>query len=67
MSSTPHFDRLAAALFDGEHKVIDIVVVEGTDPSIGRERLAEALHDSMERMGLIADGRIRPLDRAAAR
>lgn len=60
MSSTPHFDRLAAALFDGEHKVVDIVVVEGTDAAVGRERLAEALYASMERMGLIVDGRIRP-------
>lgn len=60
MSCTPHFDRLAAALFDGEHKVVDLVVVEGTDPSVGMEPLAEALYASMERMGLIVDGRIRP-------
>ncbi len=60
MSSTPHFDRLADALFDGERKVVDIVVVEGTGASAGREQLAEALYASMERMGLIVDGRIRP-------
>lgn len=65
MSSTPHFDKLAAALFDGEHKVVDFVVVEGTDASAGREQLAEALYASMERMGLIVEGRIRPAGAAA--
>lgn len=60
MSSTPHFDRLAAALVDGEHKMVDLVVVEGTDPSVGRERLSEALYASMERLGLIDGGRLRP-------
>lgn len=64
MSSTSHFDRLAAALFDGEQKVVNIVV-EGTDASAGRERLAESLYASMERVGLIVDGRIRPAGAAA--
>ena len=67
MSSTPHFDKLAAALFDSEHKVADIVLVEGLDPSVGSERLTEALHASMERMGLIVDGRISPPGMEAAR
>lgn len=67
MSCTPHFDRLAAALFDGEHKVVDIIVVEGTDPLIGRERLSEALYASMERMGLIVDGRMQSAVGSAGR
>lgn len=65
MSSTSHFDRLAAALVDGEHKMVDLVVVEGTDAPADRERLAEALYASMERVGLIVDGRIRPAGAAA--
>ncbi len=67
MSETPHFDRLSAALFDGEHKVVDIVVVEGTEPSTLREHLARALYASMERIGLIVDGQLRPPQAAAAR
>ena len=52
------FDRLAAALFDGPVKAADVKTMPGDDPSPNRERLATALHESMQRMGLIVDGHL---------
>lgn len=52
------FDRLAAALFDGPVKAVDVKTMPGTDPTPDREHLAIALYESMERMGLIVDGHL---------
>jgi hypothetical protein len=52
------FEALAQTLFDGPVKVHDIKVVEGTDPSQGREALATALMASLVRMGLVRNGRL---------
>lgn len=59
MSNTPHFDRLAAVLFDGAVKVDHIHIEPGTDPNVTAEQRAEALYASMERAGLIVDGQLR--------
>jgi len=59
VSNTPHFDRLAAVLFDGAVKVDHIHIERGIDPNVTPERMAAELYASMERTGLIVDGQLR--------
>lgn len=58
MTETPEFDRLADALFAGPTKLVDLIVVPGTDPGLTTERLSASLYASMERVGLIVEGRL---------
>lgn len=52
------FDRLAAILFEGDTVALDFKTMAGTDPKATRDDVAKVLRESMERMGLIVDGKL---------
>lgn len=58
MSEVGAFERLASVLFDGDVRAADVKVVPGTGAGTGRDGLSQALLDSMERVGLVRDGRL---------
>lgn len=53
-----HIEGLSKILFDGDVAASDIKTMPGTDPTVDPDTVALSLWQSMERMGLIADGKL---------
>lgn len=51
-------EELADILFEQECSVSDVKIMPGIDPMASPDRVAKELWQSMERMGLIKDGKI---------
>lgn len=52
------FDRLAQVLFGGAEKAADFKTMPGVGSEFTRDELADELLRSMERMGLVQDGKL---------
>jgi len=52
------FEKLAKVLFDGKVVAGDFKTMPGTDPTLSRDQLSEALLSSMNRVGLIVDDQL---------
>lgn len=51
-------EELAKVLFDGDNPISDVKLMPGTDPTVSPDHVAEELWRSMERVGLIRDGKV---------
>lgn len=58
MSHEPNFDRLNKILYEGDVVASDFKAMRGTDSSLTRDQLAKVLIESMERTGLVVDGKL---------
>jgi hypothetical protein len=52
------FDQLASVLFDGPVAARDFKTMPGTETGHSRDVLANSLLESMQRVGLIVDGKL---------
>jgi hypothetical protein len=52
------FDQLASILFEGDVKAPDFKTMPGTATNVSRDELARSLLESMQRMGLVVDGKL---------
>lgn len=51
-------NKLSSILFDGEVKAWDFKTMPGTSESKDVDRLSDSLMRSMERMGIVVDGKL---------
>lgn len=52
------FEKLSQVLFEGEVVASDFKTMPGTDTHLTRDQMAKSLLESMERMGIVRDGKL---------
>jgi hypothetical protein len=52
------FEKLSKVLFAGDVVATDFKTMPGTGSNLSRDQLAKSLLDSMQRVGLVRDGKL---------